>query len=53
MSTPLIKGLEYDHAIVTNADGYTAPELYVALTRGPKSVTVLSRTSSVAPTGRL
>lgn len=53
MSTPLlIKGLEYDHAIVINADGYTAPELYVALTRGRQSVTVLSRTSSATPISR-
>ena len=53
MSTPLlIKGLEYDHAVVTNADGYTAAELYVALTRGRQTVTVLSQSSSLAPTNR-
>jgi hypothetical protein len=38
----LIKGLEYDHAIVLNAEGLTAGELYVALSRGRKSLTVVS-----------
>ena len=43
VSTPLlIKGLEFDHSIVLNADELTAKELYVALTRGSKSLTVLS-----------
>ena len=35
VSTPLlIKGLEFDHAIVLNANELTNKELYVALTRG-------------------
>jgi hypothetical protein len=38
----LIKGLEYDHAIVLNAEGLTATELYVALSRGRKSLTIVS-----------
>lgn len=39
----LIKGLEFDHAIVMNADSLgTAPKFYVAITRGAKSLTVLS-----------
>jgi len=40
--TLLIKGLEFDHAIVLNADDLDAKELYVAMTRGSKSLTVLS-----------
>ena len=40
--TLLIKGLEFDHAIVLDADTLNAKELYVALTRGARSLTVLS-----------
>ena len=42
--TLLIKGLEFDHAIVLNADELDAKNLYVALTRGSKSLTVLTAT---------
>ncbi len=42
--TLLIKGLEYDHAIVLDADNLDAKNLYVAMTRGRKSLTVLSAT---------
>ncbi len=43
VSRPLLaKGLEYDHVIVLNPTNYSAQELYVALTRGSKSVTVVS-----------
>ena len=45
----LIKGLEYDHAIVLNAEGLTATELYVALSRGRKSLTVVSDQQSLRP----
>jgi AAA domain len=38
----LVKGLEYDHVIILNPENYSAQELYVALTRGSKSVTVIS-----------
>jgi DNA helicase-2/ATP-dependent DNA helicase PcrA len=38
----LIKGLEFQHAIVLNADNLNAKELYVAMTRGSKSLVVLS-----------
>lgn len=38
----LVKGLEYDHVIILNPEKYSAQELYVALTRGSKSVTVIS-----------
>lgn len=38
----LVKGLEYDHVIILDPNQYSAQELYVALTRGSKSVTVIS-----------
>lgn len=41
--TLLVKGLEFDHSIVLAADDLTAKELYVALTRGSRSLTVLSK----------
>lgn len=41
--TLLIKGLEFDHAVVVNADDLTDPKnLYVALTRCRQSLTILS-----------
>ncbi|KAA3643865.1 MAG: hypothetical protein DWQ07_17265 [Chloroflexi bacterium] len=41
--TLLIKGLEFDHVIVADADLLTDPKnLYVALTRGSKSLTIIS-----------
>ena len=48
--TLLIKGLEFDHAIVLDADTLSAKELYVALTRGTHSLTVLS-TSQIVQKG--
>jgi len=42
--TLLIKGLEFDHAIVLDADELDEKNLYVALTRGSKSLTVLTAT---------
>ncbi|MBT2585382.1 UvrD-helicase domain-containing protein [Arthrobacter sp. ISL-95] len=50
LSRPLlVKGLEYDHAILLDADQYTAQELYVALTRGAKSITVVSKSPVLSP----
>lgn len=40
--TLLIKGLEFDHAIVLNADELDAKDLYVAMTRGSRTLTVLT-----------
>jgi len=40
--TLLVKGLEFDHAIVLDADNLDKKNLYVAMTRGVKSLTVLS-----------
>jgi hypothetical protein len=45
----LVKGLEYKHVVILDADQYTAVELYVALTRGSKSLTVISRQQTLTP----
>jgi len=47
----LVKGLEYDHAILLDADAYNATELYVALTRGAQRLSVLSASSTITPKG--
>jgi len=41
-TTLLLKGLEFDDAIVLNADELSRNELYVAITRGARSLHVLS-----------
>jgi len=48
----LVKGLEYDHVIILNPENYSAQELYVALTRGSESVTVISN-SIVLPAAKV
>lgn len=40
-TTLLVKGLEYDHAVVLDADSLSAKDLYVAMTRGSKSLTLI------------
>ena len=45
----LIKGLEFDHAIVPNAASLGPKELYVALTRGAVSLSVQSASAFVSP----
>jgi hypothetical protein len=40
-TTLLVKGLEYDHAVILDADGLNAKDLYVAMTRGSKSLTII------------
>ncbi|EPX76406.1 UvrD-helicase domain-containing protein [Salipiger mucosus] len=42
-STLLLKGLEADHVVVLNADELDARNLYVAMTRGAKSVTICAQ----------
>ena len=50
MGTTLrVKGLEFDHAIVLDPSKYDARNPCVALTRGSKSVTVVSATATVTP----
>lgn len=42
--TLLVKGLEFDHVIIANAQNFTDPrQLYVALSRAKKSVTVIGK----------
>lgn len=48
----LVKGLEYDHVVILNPERYSAQELYVALTRGSKSVTVISD-AAVLPVAKM
>jgi AAA domain len=40
-TTLLVKGLEYDHAVVLDADSLSAKHLYVAMTRGSQSLTII------------
>lgn len=46
-STLLLKGLECDHVIILNADEMNSQNLYVALSRAAKSITVFSRRNVV------
>ena len=48
-STLLLKGLEADHVIVLNAGELDARNLYVAMTRGAKSLTLCSADSVLKP----
>jgi DNA helicase-2/ATP-dependent DNA helicase PcrA len=44
LATPLlVKGLEFDHALILDADDHAEAEsLYVAMTRGSRSLTIVS-----------
>lgn len=43
-TTLLVKGLEFDHVAILNADEHSdAEDLYVAMTRGSRSLTILSQ----------
>ena len=46
-STLLLKGMEFDHAVVVDTGKFSVHDLYVALTRGSKSLTVLSPTPAI------
>ena len=48
-TTLLVKGLEFDHAIVLDADSLSRKELYVALTRGARSLTIISTRATLNP----
>lgn len=50
-TTLLVKGLEFDHAVVLNPEDLDARNLYVAMTRGAKSLTVFSRRRMITPAG--
>ena len=45
--TVLIKGLEFDHAIVLDADLFDSKNLYVALTRASKTITIISKSDTL------
>jgi hypothetical protein len=47
--TLLVKGLEYDHAVVTDAGAMDAKHLYVALTRARLSLTVVADAPVLVP----
>ena len=49
-TTLLVKGLEFQHAIVLDAASLTRNELYVALTRGSKSLKIISSKKQLCPT---
>ena len=48
-TTLLVKGLEFDHAIVLDAESLSKKELYVALTRAARSLTIISATPVLNP----
>lgn len=48
--TLLLKGLECEHAVVIDADAMDTKNLYVALTRGSKTLHILSRQKILWPT---
>jgi AAA domain len=45
----LVKGLQYDYAVLLDADRYNSAELYVALSRCCRAVTVLSSSPVLTP----
>ncbi len=47
----LVKGLEFDHGIILEAESLSRKELYVALTRSAKSLTIISSTPVLNPPG--
>ncbi len=49
-TTLLVKGLEYDHVFVADADDLSTEELYVAMTRACESLEVSSLTPIISPT---
>jgi DNA helicase-2/ATP-dependent DNA helicase PcrA len=48
-STLLLKGLEAEVAVILNADGLDARNLYVAMTRGSKQLIICGRNSVLQP----
>ncbi|MFK3711762.1 UvrD-helicase domain-containing protein [Leclercia adecarboxylata] len=48
-STLLLKGLECDHALILDAGSMSASNLYVALSRGAKSIVLFSENSEFRP----
>jgi DNA helicase-2/ATP-dependent DNA helicase PcrA len=50
--TLLAKGLEFDHAVVLDAGKLDTKNLYVAMTRGTRSLTILSKAPVLRPNRR-
>lgn len=48
-STLLVKWLEFDHVVIADADGLKCKDLYVAITRPIRSLTVLSTDPFISP----
>jgi DNA helicase IV len=48
-STLLVKGLEFDHAVIIHASNMTRKDWYVALTRATTSLTILSPCEYIIP----
>jgi hypothetical protein len=48
-STLLVKGLEFDHTVLIHSSEMTAKDLYVALTRATKGMTILSTSEQIVP----
>lgn len=48
-TTLLVKGQEYDHAVILDASSLPKKDLYVALTRGSKSLTIITKTPVLRP----
>lgn len=44
---PLIKGLEFDHSIILDADKLSDKELYVAMTRGSNKLSIISASTQL------
>ncbi len=47
--TLLVKGLEFDHAIILNGNALDRKNLYVALTRASRSLTILGMSPILDP----
>jgi DNA helicase-2/ATP-dependent DNA helicase PcrA len=48
-STLLVKGLEFDHAVIIHASNMTRKDWYVALTRATTSLVILSTSECISP----
>jgi DNA helicase-2/ATP-dependent DNA helicase PcrA len=48
-STLTLKGLEADAAVILDASGLNARNLYVAMTRGAKRLVICSRKATLNP----
>jgi DNA helicase-2/ATP-dependent DNA helicase PcrA len=48
-STLLVKGLQFDHAIIVDVEKLKRNDLYVAITRGARSLTIISHSNVLRP----